>query len=149
MYPEAHLSPSDPVQRAKMHCFIDAIGTAWQPFLAFCLGSTKDANDFLTPLEKIQSLLPEEGYAVGQFSIADAAIAPILLRIELCLEQEFPTMVVAEVRRALEALRSPGLARLRRYLDDLQARSSVEKTWHPVSHFVFAKLLAKPDQSAI
>ena len=50
---------------------------------AFFLGQPVDS--ILQAIEKLQNALPPTGFAVGQFSIADIAVAPFLTRMLLFL----------------------------------------------------------------
>ena len=88
----------------------------------------------LDAIGKIQSLLPAEGYAVGEFTIADIAVAPFFARCEVFLESEIGFFEEGTGRKTSESLRTdPKFARYRKYWKDLQARESFKKTFDPVS----------------
>ncbi|KAG6843460.1 hypothetical protein H0H93_000918, partial [Arthromyces matolae] len=82
------LLPTDPVLRAKVRFFIHTVtNTIESTFLAVVLRG-EPVEKVLESIEKIQSLLPNEGYAIGsQFTIADAAVAPFLARLEVILAE--------------------------------------------------------------
>ncbi|OBZ77474.1 hypothetical protein A0H81_02706, partial [Grifola frondosa] len=133
LFPEAHLLPTDRVLRAKARFFINAVETKFIPaFLAFIFRSGA-VDDLLASAEALQALLPPtSGYAVGAWSVADAAFAPFLAALTLALENEIGTYVEGEGRKTADILRSAKFARLQRYLKDLKARPSFQKTWAEV-----------------
>ncbi|KAG6859891.1 hypothetical protein C0995_002385 [Termitomyces sp. Mi166 len=69
--------PADPILLAKVRFFIDTVtNTTGSSFgvVAMCRESTQR---ILNAVEKIESLLPAEGYAVREeFTIADIAVTP-------------------------------------------------------------------------
>ena len=93
------------------------------------------ASVLLDALAVVQARLPPQGgFAVGpEFSLADVAIAPFLLRIIMVFEHELGKFPLGEGRKALEALKEPRFARLTEYLENIRARSSIQKTWDEVS----------------
>ncbi|KAH9016118.1 glutathione S-transferase [Lactarius pseudohatsudake] len=77
LYPDSGLLPKDPVERARVRFFIDAVSTRVSPATAafFFRGESPDA--FIAT------------FAAGDhFTIADAAIAPFLARWELQLRND-------------------------------------------------------------
>ena len=84
-------------------------------------------------LDEIQRKLPPTaGFLFGEWSIADAAVLPILLRMEHIWRLK-PFMIrEGEADKALEIFNSPRFARLRQYLADNKKRESVAKTWDEV-----------------
>ncbi|OCH86934.1 hypothetical protein OBBRIDRAFT_796655 [Obba rivulosa] len=129
LFPEAQLLPSDPVLRAKARFFIDAVGTkltpSWNSF--FRKGGSPD--DFFAGLEVIQALLPASGFAVGQYSIADAAIAPFLARAQVNLENDTGAWKEGEGKTVLSVIQSPRFARINQYIKDLEARPNFKATF--------------------
>lgn len=133
IYPSAKLLPTDPVQRAKARFFIEKVNTAViKSWIGFQKGQgTKE--EFFAGLEATQNLLPETGFAVGEWSIADVAVAPQFGRVEVALREDLgpweegvgPDMykVVFEGTR---------FARWVRYWRDIEARESWKKTWDEV-----------------
>nr|6F70_A Chain A, glutathione transferase [Trametes versicolor]6F70_B Chain B, glutathione transferase [Trametes versicolor]6F71_A Chain A, glutathione transferase [Trametes versicolor]6F71_B Chain B, glutathione transferase [Trametes versicolor]6F71_C Chain C, glutathione transferase [Trametes versicolor]6F71_D Chain D, glutathione transferase [Trametes versicolor] len=131
LFPAAHLLPSDPVLRARARLFTTAVETELLPAQKafFLMGGPPDA--MLAALDALQARLPPAGgFAAGpQWSIADAAVMPILLRLRMSvtLEVGFFAPGAAPVVRA--ALESPRFARLQRYIADNVARPSMAATW--------------------
>ncbi|TFK85262.1 hypothetical protein K466DRAFT_552393 [Polyporus arcularius HHB13444] len=129
--PSAKLLPADPTLRAKARLFIQAVEAKILPaFVAFFFQG-KPKETLLDELEGIQNKLPAEGYVVGEWSIADAAFTPFLMRIHaiLKLDNHPPMMQEGAAKEAFEALRSPRFARLQKYMSDNVARPSMAKTW--------------------
>ncbi|KAI1781610.1 hypothetical protein LXA43DRAFT_1105631, partial [Ganoderma leucocontextum] len=130
LFPAAHLLPSDPVQRAQARLvaeFVDKkLLPAWFPTVF--MGAPTDG--VFAALDEFQRKLPSSGgFAVGEWSIADAALVPILLRMEHLWRLKPFTIREAEADKALETLNSPRFARLRQYVADNKKRGSVAKTW--------------------
>ena len=126
--PPGRLLPLHPVERAKARRFIHQFGELYIPAWKGVVYDGRDPSEFLTVLEKLQSLLPEEGYAIGQWSIADAAVAPFLprLKIYLTLDDGPATAVWNAFETDLK------FARLRRYYQDVTRRESFVKTFDKV-----------------
>ena len=131
--PSAKLLPADPALRAKARLFISIVENkvlvAFRDF--FFKGDTSDS--FLTALESMQRMLPPDGYAIAEWSIAVAALTPFLMRINTMLKLNPPTLKEGVAGQVAEALRSPRFARLHKYLSDNAARPSMAKTWDKVS----------------
>ena len=87
----------------------------------------KSPNIFLDVFEAIQARLPPTGFAVGEFSLADIAAVPALLRIILMLKHDIGKYPVGEGKKAFEQLSQPKFARLMKYLEDVKARPSLQK----------------------
>ncbi|KAH9900799.1 thioredoxin-like protein [Cubamyces lactineus] len=129
IFPEAHLLPADPVLRARARLFCVAVDTKLvMPFLSFHF-SAVPLEALLAVLEEIQAKLPPTGFAVGDWSIADAAIAPLLVRLKTALKYNLGTFTPETAKQGLAALESPRFARLRQYYKDLVGRPSMSKTW--------------------
>lgn len=134
LFPAAHLLPADPVLRVRARLFTTAVETELLPAQKgfFLMGGPPDA--MLAALDALQARLPPTGFAAGpEWSIADAAVMPILLRLRMSvtLEVGFFAPGAAPVVRA--ALESPRFARLQRYIADNVARPSMAATWDEVS----------------
>ncbi|KAI0699163.1 hypothetical protein C8T65DRAFT_729105 [Cerioporus squamosus] len=129
--PSAKLLPADPALRAKARLFTYAAEMKVRPAFVdfFFKGAPKET--LLDALEDMQRKLPAEGYAVGDWSIADAAFVPFLMRIHaiLKLDRHPPLMQEGVAKEVLEALRSSRFARLYKYWSDNVARPSMAKTW--------------------
>ncbi|KAH9932321.1 glutathione S-transferase [Fomitopsis serialis] len=131
LYPHAHLLPSDPVQKARARFFIDVVSTKLVPSWNTVLrAGAPDADQaFLSAVDAVQSLLPAQGYAVGEYSIADIAIAPFIARAYVALGNEIGAYEPGQGKKLLEALQQPRFARFQKYWADLQARPSFQATF--------------------
>lgn len=134
LYPESNLLPKDPVLRAKARFFIDAVSTkvvpAWHTFFS----GNGPADNFLNGLDQIQALLPASGFAVGQYSIADAAVAPFIARAYVSLSNEVGGFPEGDGKKTLEAINSSRFARFQKYWQDIQARPNFKATFDEVGH---------------
>ena len=84
-------------------------------------------------VEFIQQLLPEEGFAVGKWSIADAAVTPFLARGEVILKNDIGKYEEGKGKAAWAKVESdPKYARFRKYLADVKSRDSFKETFYPV-----------------
>lgn len=136
LYPESHLLPADPVQRARARFFIDVVSNKLVPgWMGLVRTGTPEAlQGFVQGIQAIQDLLPEQGFAVGEFSIADVAVAPFLARSLTVLENEIGAYEPGEGKKLLETLQQPRFARFQKYWADLQARPSFQATFDKVGH---------------
>ncbi|KAI0089004.1 glutathione S-transferase C-terminal-like protein [Irpex rosettiformis] len=132
LYPESGILPKDPVLRAKARLFIDAVSTKYSPaaFKATHSGDG-DPEAFVQALESLQALLPPKGFVVGEFSIADIAIAPFLARLEVTLSNDLGPWPAnsGEGQKLLKTLQQPKLARLWEYSKEVQSRPSFIATF--------------------
>ncbi len=147
-FPEARLLPSDPFSRAKARLFYHAVEEKYSPaFIGFFFKQTpKEA--LYDAVEHIQGLLPPTGFAVGDWSIADAVFLPTYLRLLAILElnpaiSRLAPVTAAEVLATLKG--SPRFARIQKYFEDSMARPSAGKTWDPVSLALFLECYGEPD----
>ncbi|KAI0359759.1 thioredoxin-like protein [Trametes cingulata] len=130
IFPEAKLLPADPVLREKARAFINIYQSfVNDPFRDVMFFATKPAEVLLEALEKLQSALPPTGFAVGEWSIADAAVIPFLARMFLYLEADLGKYSVEDGKKMREAIASDKFARLRQYVQDLRERKSFKDTW--------------------
>ncbi|KAI0775108.1 thioredoxin-like protein [Trametes elegans] len=130
IFPEARLLPTDPVQRAKARAFVEIYRNyVYDEFRgAFFLG--KPVEGVLGALEKLQGALPPgEGFAAGEWSIADAAIAPFITRLLLFVRSGLGAYTEENWQKLRDALESERLARMMRYIRDIHERPSFKKTW--------------------
>lgn len=129
VFPEAKLLPASPVQRARARAFI----AIYQNYLhdqfrdAFFRG--EPVGPFLQALETLQSALPPAGFAVGEWSLAEAAVAPFLARMMLYLDAGLGRYSEADGESMRAALASARFARISQYVQDIRARPSFVKTW--------------------
>ena len=133
-YPGARLMPADPFLRVKVRLLFALINNEYIPAfvnLAFNDGPKEAVYD---ALESLQRLLPASGYLVGDWSIGDAVLIAVYLRLLVLLELKVPTMAPEVAEEALETLRtSKRFARLRGWQELNVSRPSVIKTWDVVS----------------
>lgn len=119
-YPEAKLAPVDPVQRAKVRFFMDAVTRKYAPvFLAWILNKEPHAvENLLKGIEFFQGLLSETGeYAVGEsYTIADACIAPYIYQLHLSIEQDIGKFPVGNGPKFGELLKGPKYTKFRAVL---------------------------------
>lgn len=87
----------------------------------------------LKAIETIQKLLPEEGYAVGEWSIADAAVTPFFARAEVAFKNDLGKYEEGKGKATWAKLETDEkYARFRKYFADLKSRESFKETFHPV-----------------
>ena len=134
LFPSAELLPTDPALRAKARLFVQTVDSAFLPaFVGFAfLGAP--AEGLYAVLEKLQGLLPPEGgFVVGKWSLADAAFAPLIMRLETILSMNVPTITPpGAAEKMLKTLRSERFARLQQWKRDIVARPSMAKTYDEV-----------------
>ncbi|KAJ7472930.1 hypothetical protein B0H11DRAFT_2037780 [Mycena galericulata] len=127
LHPESSILPKDPVLRARIHYFVDAVSTRFLPAYidAVILGKGFDA--LWTALEFLQSRLAEgKKYAVSdEFTAADIAIAPFFPRLEMCFKNDVGAFKAGEGPPAAEILfSSPRFARIAEYYQSIKERES-------------------------
>ena len=134
LYPNAHLLPADPVQRARARFFVEAVSTKLVPaWMTLKSGAPESSQAFLDTIESIQALLPPQGFAIGEYSIADISVAPFIARAHVALGNEIGAYAVGEGKKILEALQQPRFARFQKYWADLQVRPSFQATFNKAS----------------
>lgn len=124
--------------RAKARLFIDAVSNKIAPAQLSVLIRGEDPEQLVQAYEAIQALLPPQGFAIGEFSAADIAVAPFFARIELNLANDLGGYPAGQGQgpKILELLRAPKLARLQQYWKDIQARPSFASTFDKVRRSV-------------
>lgn len=134
LFPESGILPKDPVLRAKVRLFIDAVSNKFGPANFAVIHNGGDPEQLVTAAEYIQGLLPAEGFAIGPFTAADIAIAPFLGRLKALLENDLGGYEPGkgEGARILKLLQQPKLARFQQYWADLEARPSFVSTFDKV-----------------
>ena len=139
LYPESHLLPADPVKRAQARFFIDVVSNKLVPgWVGLVRTGTPEAlQGFVQGIEAVQSLLPKEGFAVGEYSIADVAVTPFLARAFTVLENEIGAYEPGEGKKLLETIQQPQFTRFQKYWTDLQARPSFQATFDKVGYSLF------------
>ena len=115
---------------------MQTVDTKFLPSFAGFLLFGAPAASLLDMIEVMQGMLPDgpgEEYVLGkEWSIADAALTPFLMRINTMLKLNPPTLKEGVAGQVSEALQSPRFARLHNYLSDNAARPSMAKTWDEV-----------------
>ncbi|KAI0649011.1 hypothetical protein C8Q79DRAFT_487003 [Trametes meyenii] len=91
--------------------------------------SAKPCDTLLAALEQLQGALPPTGFAVEEWSIADAAVTPFLARLFLYLEVGLGKYEKEDGEKMRAALAGERFARLKRYNEDARQRSSFKKAW--------------------
>ncbi|KAL1941828.1 hypothetical protein VTO73DRAFT_6828 [Trametes versicolor] len=139
IFPEAKLLPTDPVQRAQARLVIatwEAKGfEGFKDFFFMYAQATSPEKTLLDGLDAFQARLPATGFAVGEWSNADSAVAPFLLRAELLLKNDLGTYPVGEGKKLYEVLQGPRFARLRKYLEDVKEHPTIKTTWDEALQF--------------
>jgi len=131
LYPNANLLPKDPVLRAKARFFIDAVSVKFNPaYFAYVIRENGILENLIKAFEDIQALLPPTGFAIGEWSIADAALVPFVARLFVALENDTGAFAVGEGPKALEVITtSPKLVRFQKYWQDASSRSNFTATF--------------------
>ena len=134
LFPESGIVPKDPVLRAKARLFVNAVSTKLGPAMSAGLYRGENPEQLVQAYEAVQALLPPQGFAAGEFSIAEIAIAPFLARIQLNLANDLGGFLANEGTgpKILELLQAPKLARLQEYFKDIQAHPSFAATFDEV-----------------
>ncbi|KAI0747180.1 thioredoxin-like protein [Daedaleopsis nitida] len=137
LFPSSKLHPADLVKRARARLFITIVETAFfNGFKALFIDGASNAG-ILAALEALQARLApaaeaeaEAVFAVGEWSIADVAVAPFLLRMRMMLEHEIGKYPMGEGRKTIEELETPKFARMKEYMEAVGSRPSVLATWN-------------------
>ncbi|RDX43147.1 hypothetical protein OH76DRAFT_1488044 [Lentinus brumalis] len=130
LFPDSPSLPHDPVRRAKARFFIATFESIFIDAFDRVFYGGESADKLASALGHIQKLLPDTGpFAVGEWSIADAAAAPFLARTWMLLEHDIGKYPHGEGKSTLEVLRGPKFARIAKYLEDIRSRASFAATW--------------------
>lgn len=148
LFPSASLLPSDPVLRAKARFFYDAVGTKYNPaYFSYVIRGDGSQEGLFKGIEELQALLPEKGYAVGDWSIADAAWTPFIARLLAALELDVGAYAVGEGPETLKTLLSDArFARFQQYWKDVSSRPSFTSTFDKVRHHACLVVLTCTDR---
>ncbi|KAJ7148120.1 hypothetical protein C8R43DRAFT_889144 [Mycena crocata] len=134
LHPDSSILPKDPVQRAKIRFFIDAVGNNLVPASLGPVVHGQPFEPFWEALDAVKALLPvDKIFAVGdEFTAADIAIAPFLARMEVWLKNDIGAF--KEVRTAPPSVSFGGqrFVRLVKYFDAIKARESFRTTFDAV-----------------
>ncbi|EIW74074.1 hypothetical protein CONPUDRAFT_94078 [Coniophora puteana RWD-64-598 SS2] len=140
----AGLLPKDPVKRATARLFVKLLDTKlWPPLFAW-MQDGAPPHEIFEVLKTLQMILPKNvqgQYALGdEFTIADAAFAPMWARIRLIIDKGIGEKEYGReqhIAAASRALESPELARFTAYADRLLGRPSVKATWYEDLNVVY------------
>ncbi len=127
------LLPKDPLLRAKARLFIETVSSKLIPAWYASSSRGESTDNILTGIEAIQALLPADGYAIGEWSIADAAVTPFLARAEVALKNDLGAFDEGTGKKAWETLQAdPKFERFRKYFTAVKTRKSFQETFHEV-----------------
>lgn len=134
LYPDSGLLPKDPVQRAHVRFFIDAVSNKLTPPWAAFFLRGESPDKFIEAAAEVQDLLSPSGFAVGDhFTIADATIAPFLGRWELLFRNDVGKFEAGAGKRVHEILfQSERFARLQKYFANISSRQSFKSSFDSV-----------------
>lgn len=127
------LLPKDPVLRAKARFFIETVSSKLVPafFNVHLRGESPEI--IVSAIEVLQDLLPAEGYAVGEWSIADAAVVTFVSRAEVGLKNDLGAYDEGTGKQAWDTLTtSPKFERFRKWYADVKGRKSFQETFDEV-----------------
>ncbi|KAG1731618.1 uncharacterized protein EDB91DRAFT_1252055 [Suillus paluster] len=145
LYPDSGLLPKDPVLRANVRFFIDAITKHVQePVYAFLQGLESYEN-VLKGIEFIQGLLDEgREFAIGDhYTIADACIIPHIAKLKIVTETDIGKFPVGMGYKLGEELKGPKFAKFMKYVERMLERPSFKQTHDEESVItVFKRLFA-------
>ncbi|KAG0693325.1 hypothetical protein DFH29DRAFT_816395, partial [Suillus ampliporus] len=130
LYPDSGLLPKDPVQRANVHFFLNAVTKhVEEPCYAFLRGLGPYEN-VLKGFEFVQELLEDDrDFAVGDhYTIADACISPHLARLKIVTETDLGKFPVGMGHKLGEELKGPKFAKFMKYAERMLERPSLKKT---------------------
>ncbi|KAJ2924900.1 hypothetical protein H1R20_g12213, partial [Candolleomyces eurysporus] len=124
------LLPSSPVARARARFFVEAFTSKFTGVWFGIVQRGDDPAGILPAIETLQDLLPAEGYAVGEWSIADAAVTPFLGRANAVLKNDLGAYDQGKGSELWETLQNDAkYERFRRYFADVTERESFKETF--------------------
>ncbi|KAM5531769.1 hypothetical protein V8D89_014554 [Ganoderma adspersum] len=129
IFPDSGLLPKDPILRGKARGFVQIYDSWIQPPFkdAFFLG--KGVDPLLEAIEKLQAALPATGFAIGEYSIADCAVAPFFVRMMLFLRHGIGKFSTEDQQKLNEAFASEKFARFSKYVEDVKNRPNFQKNY--------------------
>lgn len=132
--PNSTLLPKDPVLRAKTRFFIEAIQSKYTPAWLSLLVRGEAPDALYKAYSDLQDLLEENAvFAVGNnFTTADAAIIPFLVRTDLALKNDIGAYKEGEGTKIYEVLKSEKYAKINRYIQAQTARENFKSTYDEV-----------------
>ena len=123
------------MKRARARFFVEGVSSKLVPaYVSYFLKQSQSTEDLYNALEYLQSLLPAQGFAAGEFSMGDIAIAPFLGRARIFLSNDLGQNRDAAVGEEVwETITTGKFVRLGRYINDLFERESFKATFDEVS----------------
>uniref|UniRef100_A0A8H7XIM3 GST N-terminal domain-containing protein n=1 Tax=Psilocybe cubensis TaxID=181762 RepID=A0A8H7XIM3_PSICU len=129
---EVPLLPKDPILRAKARFFVETVTPKFSGAYYAALTRGEDPDQILGAIEVIQNLLPPEGFAVGEWSIADAAVLPFFARAEVTIGNDIGKFEEGKGKATWAKIENDEkYARFKKYFNDLKSRDSFKETFHP------------------
>ncbi|KIJ49537.1 hypothetical protein M422DRAFT_27900 [Sphaerobolus stellatus SS14] len=131
-FPKAGLLPEDPLLRYRVRIFTYVIGNKFLPAFNSFVYSDGTAENVIKGLEALQAeLVPGVKYAVSDsFTIADAAVAPFLGRLDLLLSNDVGVYEEGAGKKVHEVLSTDKrFERLWNYTQALKERPSIKSTF--------------------
>jgi len=142
-FPSAGLLPADPLLRYKSRIITDVVSSkVVGPYNGFAYRGDTPVETFIKGLETLQAeLVPDVKYAIADnITIADAAVAPFLLRVELTLRHDLGVFADGEGKKLHELVSTdPKFKRLWSYIQALKERQSVVETFPEEQVLTFSK----------
>ncbi|KAH9848994.1 glutathione S-transferase C-terminal-like protein [Lenzites betulinus] len=131
LYPHSGLHPSDAVKRAQARFFIEVVQSKFIPAWHSFVQGKSPVEDLYKAVEALQTLLPEDGFAVGKYSIADVALTPFLGRANVTLKEDLGGYPRGEGPRVLATLTAEDgpYPKFAKYHNALLARESFKATF--------------------
>ena len=138
LFPSSGILPADPLKRAQARFFIEGVSSKLVPAWYGVQVRNAPVEDLYAALEYLQSLLPaESGFVVGEFSLADIAIATFLARMRITFLNDLGAYPEGEGPKIYAEITGSGrFARLAKYQEDLFARESFKATFDEVRELV-------------
>lgn len=136
------LLPKDPILRAKARFFIETVANKIIPAYFDVHLRGESPETVVSALQVLQDLLPAEGYAVGEWSIADAAVIPFIARAEVGLKNDLGAYDEGTGKKAWDTIAtSPKFERFRKWFADVKSRKSFQETFDEVSTLLLEDLI--------
>jgi len=132
LFPDSDLLPKDPVERAKVRFFIDAVSTKVIPAISPYVARGGPIEPVLEAYDFLQQQIQGPGkYALGdRFTLADIAIAPFLGRsLLVSLKNGIGKFDKEYGKQIWAALNEPKYDKFWQYFNNIQARSSWKDTF--------------------
>lgn len=135
LVPEKGLLPSDPVKRARARFFIEAFSSKVSAPWFAAISKGEDPSGILLARDLLVELLPKgvSAYAVGEFSLADAAVIPFLARALAALKNDVGSYDEGKGKALYDTIQGEAkYERLRRCYAPVAGRDSFKSTFFEV-----------------